>query len=257
VHHARIGLDTANLRVERTTVRAPSSGRVLALVARPGMRLMGLSQGTLQDSSTVVTVYDPAQLQVRADVRYEDLPRVQPGQRVRIESPAAPGDALEGEVLFPTSLADIQKNTLQVKVAIKSPPAVLKPDMLVQVTFLAPEMSQAKRVGSEQLRLMMPRQLIESQDGSPRVWVADRVGRVASRRAIKIGQGMRGDLVEVSEGLNAGDQLISGGREGLSDGQRIHISGEDATLGAEMQLQHQKPAHMPRLTGGDAKSTNP
>ena len=46
-----------------------------------------------------------------------------------------------GTVLFISSEADIQKNTLQVKVAIPDPPDVFKPEMLVDVTFLAPERS--------------------------------------------------------------------------------------------------------------------
>ena len=254
VHHAKVGLDAAQLKVDRMVVQAPSSGRILSLVARPGMRLMGLAQGTLQESSTVVTLYDPALLQVRADVRFEDLPRVQPGQPVRIESPAVPAGGLEGEVLFPTSLADIQKNTLQVKVAIKNPPAVLKPDMLVQVTFLAPESPASKTAGLEQLRLMIPRRLIDTQDGGTRVWLADQVGRVAVRRAVKIGQSMRGELVEVTEGLNAGDKLISGGREGLGEGQRIQIIGEDSALGTEAQLPGAKPNRLQRLTGDEGKS---
>src|SRR5205823_112429 len=109
---AEVAVDAARLRLDRMTVRAPSAGRVLALVARPGTRLMGQAGGTAHDASTVVTLYDPARLQVRADVRLEDVPRVVPGQPVRIETPAAPGGPLAGEVLFLTSQADIQKNTL-------------------------------------------------------------------------------------------------------------------------------------------------
>src|SRR5262249_7411690 len=100
VEQARVAVASARLRLERTTVRAPKGGRGLPLVARPGTGLMGMAQGTYQESSPVVTLYDPASLQVRADVRFEDVPRVQPGQPARIETPAAPGGALEGEVLF-------------------------------------------------------------------------------------------------------------------------------------------------------------
>src|SRR5262249_27054992 len=96
---AKVAESAARLRLERMIVRAPSGGRVLALIARPGMRLMGLAPGSLHDSSSVVTLYDPARLQVRADVRFEDVPRVRVGQPVRIESPAAPGGPLDGEVL--------------------------------------------------------------------------------------------------------------------------------------------------------------
>lgn len=227
---ARVAVQTARLRLERMTVRAPRNGRVLALAARPGMRLMGLAQGTFQESSTVVTLYNPAALQVRADVRFENVPQVQPGQPARIASPAAPGGELEGEVLFATAISDIQKNTLQVKVAIKAPPATLKPDMLVQVTFLAPlgKNDTPKDGGSS--RFLVPRSLVETADGGSWVWLADRAAGLAWKKSIKLGA-VSGELVTVVEGLNAGDKIIASGRDGLRDGARIRVVGEDATLG--------------------------
>jgi multidrug efflux pump subunit AcrA (membrane-fusion protein) len=229
VQQAQVAVDGARLRLERTVVRAPVGGRVLALLARPGMRLMGLVPGSLQDSSTVVSLYDPASLQVRADVRLEDVPRVQSGQPARIETPAVPG-GLDGEVLQATSQANIQKNTLEVKLAVKAPPPVLKPDMLVQVTFLAPTVPDAPATESETLRLLVYRQLVESGESGARVWVADQAAGVARQRSVKLGPAV-GDLVEVTEGLTPADKLIGGGREGLRDGQRIVVTGEDATFG--------------------------
>jgi hypothetical protein len=38
--------------------------------------------------------------------------------------------------------------------------------------------------------------------------------------------------VGVVEGLSPADKLIAGGREGLRDGQRITVTGEDADLAA-------------------------
>jgi hypothetical protein len=121
---------------------------------------------------------------------------------------------------------------LQVKVAIDAPPPVMKPDMLVQVTFLAPEKPKNKLEGSEEpLRLLVPRQLVETSDGGIHVWVADRVNDVARLQAIKLGQAGTEQLVEVVEGLNSMDKLIAGGREGLKAGERITVTGEDTTLG--------------------------
>jgi RND family efflux transporter MFP subunit len=230
LQQAQVAVDTAKLRLERTCVRAPITGRVLALVGRPGMRVMGLALGSLQESSTVVTLYDPASLQVRADVRLEDVPRVRPGQRVKIETPAAPGGPLEGEVLFSTSQADIQKNTLQVKVAIKSPPATIRPDMLVQVTFLALA-TPASATPSETLRLLIPRQLVESEGSDARVWIADQAAGAVHQRIVKLGV-VSGEYVEVIEGLNPADRLIAGGREGLREGERIRVTGEEAGVSA-------------------------
>ena len=82
------------------------------------------------------------------------------GQPASIET-AAHGTAVEGEVLWVTTRADIQKNTLQVKVAINQPPAMITPEMLAQVTFLAPR--QATDTTATRIRkpcdLLIPRVL--------------------------------------------------------------------------------------------------
>jgi RND family efflux transporter MFP subunit len=247
VRQAQVALDSARLRLERMTVRAPISGRVLALAARPGSRLMGQAAHAMQEASTVVSLYDPKVLQVRADVLFEDLPRLQPGQPVRIDSPAVPGRGVEGEVLFATSIADIQKNTLQVKVAIKDPPPVLKPDMLVQVTFLAAARPDAQPAVTETVGVVIPRQLVVSGEGSTRVWLADQAAGVARLRVVKLGRLVSADLVEVVEGLNAADKLIVSGRDGLEDGQRIKVTGEDTSLGTSGAVSSPKPAKLQRL----------
>src|SRR5262249_4144276 len=131
---------------------------------------------------------------------------------------------------FPTAQADRAKNTLEVKVALKAPPSTLRPDMLVQVTFLAPPTPRGAGT-AEPLRLLVPRVLVETGEGGARVWVADQAGGVARLRAVKLGAASA-ELVEVVDGLNAGDRLIAGGREGLREGERITVTGEDTSLGA-------------------------
>jgi hypothetical protein len=213
------------------TVRAPVAGRVLDLVARPGARLAGLATHAGQDSSTVVTLYDPAMLQVRCDVRLEDVARVQPGQPVRIETASAAGP-IEGEVLLITSSASVQKNTLEVKVALGKPPSSVRPEMLVQATFLAVEKPGAKEPQSETAQILLaPRALVEQTAEGSFVWIAAADG-AARRQRIKTGRAS-GDLVEALEGLAPTDRLISGGREQVRDGQRIRITGEDASLGTQ------------------------
>jgi HlyD family secretion protein len=227
---AAAGVDVAGLRLERTVIRAPIAGKILALTSRPGAKLMGLAPAAMADASTVVTMYDPASLQVRADVRLEDVPRVIVGQKVHIET-AALKQHLTGQVITATSLADIQKNTLQVKVAIDNPPPVIKPDMLVQVTFLAPP-QPASGVKSELVtRIAAPIALIEGSGESATAWVANLSAGVAEQRQLTLGQPISQELVEVKAGLAIGDRLISAGREGLKNGERIRVVREDSTIG--------------------------
>ncbi|MEX0715638.1 MAG: efflux RND transporter periplasmic adaptor subunit [Planctomycetaceae bacterium] len=226
---ARLAVDRMQLQLERMVVEAPISGRVLQLIARPGTRVMGLSSDSAQDATSVVSLYDPNMLQVRADVRLEEVPLVQPGQPVRIET-ASSKEPLSGRVLTATSAANIQKNTLEVKVAIETPSPTIRPDMLVTATFLAPDEPEKDPGGSEQRRLLVPRSLVRSSGEGSALWIADPEG-FARLRSVRLGKAGTEELVEVVEGLAPTDKLISGGVENLADGDRITIAGEDAALG--------------------------
>ena len=227
---AELAVRAAALRVERMVVKSPIAGRVLSLVARPGSRLMGMAPAGEQKANAVVTLYDPQMLQLRADVRLEDVPLIQPGQPVQIETASAK-EPIAGKVLYATSEANVQKNTLEVKVALLSPPSTIRPEMLATATFLAPEQPGAEQEDSEQQeRLLIPRRLVESAGDVATVWIAGPDG-VARRKGIRLGKAGTDVLVEALEGLTPTDRLIAGGREGLLDGDRIKITGEDGSIG--------------------------
>lgn len=237
---AEAALESAQLRLERTTILAPCTGKVLSLVARPGSRLMGMERAAMVDASTVLTLYDPQSLQIRADVRLEEVPQVLVGQAVLIETPAVRG-ALKGHVITTTSIADIQKNTLQVKVAVDNPPGLLRPDMLVQVTFLAPRSATGREGAEPPLRLLIPRSLVETAGEQSTVWIVDPVSTRAMRRIVVLGGATEGDLIEATSGLHVGDRVIVSGREALQDGARIQIRGDDRSLGRAGNASHHEP----------------
>ena len=226
---ARLRLRQAELTLERTTVRAPISGRILRLVASPGQRVMGLDANAGQSSSTVVEMYDPARLQVRADVRLEDVPMVVPGAPVEIET-ASSGSVIQGRVLQTTSSANIQKNTLEVKVELIDPPPTVSPEMLVTATFLAPKTASASEEPTETDRIFVPEQLIRSDEGGSFIWVVD-ANNQAVRKSLKTGGISQDGLVEIVEGLNVTDKLISSGGDNLQPGDLVVVSGEDQTIG--------------------------
>jgi multidrug efflux pump subunit AcrA (membrane-fusion protein) len=138
---------------------------------------------------------------------------------------------MAGRVLAVTSTANVQKNTLEVKVAINDPPATIRPEMLVTTAFLAaPRPNTETESGQPPERLLVPRALVDSNERGSVVWIADANGH-ARRRSIRLRRAGTGELVEVTEGLTPTDKLITSGREGLTDGGRIKITGEDASLG--------------------------
>ncbi|MEX2288482.1 MAG: HlyD family efflux transporter periplasmic adaptor subunit [Planctomycetaceae bacterium] len=237
LEQARLVVAEAKLRLDRMTVRAPIDGRVYRLVGQPGTTLSG-GMGVFDnyDGSTVITLYRPEMLQVRVDVRFEDIPQVSLKQPVQIENPALK-EPLRGTVLFVSSLANIQKNTLEVKVAIDNPPAVFKPEMLVDVTFLAPPEAAQPSGPSEEMRLYVLREHIHQDERGAFVWVADQSAGVARRTPVQTNAKATGNgLVEIESGLTISSRIIVVGFEDLSDGDRIRVIGEaqDAAASAAM-----------------------
>ncbi|MDA7905279.1 efflux RND transporter periplasmic adaptor subunit [bacterium] len=217
----------AQLRLQRMTIRAPVDGRVYRLVGLPGARVgsgvMTAMQG--HDGSSVITMYQPESLQIRVDVRFEDIPKVSLGQSVAISNPAM-REPIRGTVLFISSEADIQKNTLQVKVAIDSPPGFFKPEMLVDVTFLAPKQVVDQDASQQELSLLISENLIFSENGNSFVWVANQARGVAEKTEIELGKRGNDEMVEILSGLDIGSRLISGAVDGLENGDRIKVTGE-------------------------------
>lgn len=226
---AKLRLRQAELTLERTVIRSPMDGRILRLVALPGTRVMGLEQSAAQSSSTIVEMYDPKRLQVRADVRLEDVPMVTPGAPVEIET-ASSGKSILGRVLQSTSSANIQKNTLEVKVELVDPPSAVSPEMLVTATFLAPKTESVGKDAKKKERIFVPKQLILNSASGDAIWVVD-ADQLAILKTVNVGGAGTDGLVEIREGLNVTDKLIASGSENLASGDTVRIQGEHQTMG--------------------------
>jgi RND family efflux transporter MFP subunit len=225
VQQMTVAEEESELRLRRMTIRAPVAGRIFQLIGLPGARVGGGVMTAMQghDGGTVVTMYQPQSLQIRVDVRFEDIPKVSLGQSVRIDNPALK-NPIVGSVLFISSEADIQKNTLQIKVAIDDPPSFFKPHMLLDVTFLAPKQTQQNAAAKEELRFYIPSQYISQFEGQDVVWIADQSeGRA---RRVNVVTGIKGSegMVEIESGLNIGSRIITSGWDRLNDGERIVVT---------------------------------
>ena len=227
LEQSRVAVDQSRLALDRMTIRAPVPGRIYQLVAHPGSTVGNqMTQMTKFDGSTVVTMYRPELLQIRVDVRFEDIPKVSLSQPVRINNPAL-SEPVTGKVLFISSEADIQKNTLQVKVEIEEPSPLLKPEMLVDVTFLAPAHQQSETKENTESRIYIPREMVLQDDsGQAYVWIADQDQKIAQQQLIQTSSSSAGPLVEVIQGLNITSRLISSPTAQLQPGDRIQITGE-------------------------------
>jgi multidrug efflux pump subunit AcrA (membrane-fusion protein) len=121
----------------------------------------------------------------------------------------------------------------------------------VQATFLAKGDAGKTAAEGERLRLLAPRQLVESAEGGARVWLVDGVTGTARLRGIKTGM-TSGDLVEILDGLTPADRLIASGREGLREGRRVVVTSEDTSLGITARAAASSAGTPSRLGPGGA-----
>lgn len=214
--------DEAALRLARMEVKAPIDGVVMLLEMAPGAkRMFGMDD---PHSAHVAELYDPSKLQVRVDVPLADAAGLGVGQKAQIVAEVLPDRTFEGVVTRIVHEADIQKNTLQVKVAVSDPVDELKPEMLARVRFFG--LGAATAGAGESTRLYVPSRLLQERDGEhAQVWIVDKGRGAALRRDVTVG-GAQGDDVEVTSGLAPGDAVIDAPPAGLADGDPVRVTGE-------------------------------
>lgn len=218
-------VERRRLALERTRIVAPVAGRILRLLAAPGQQRMLGSDNP--DSGTIAYLYDPERLQARIDVPLAEAARMQVDQAVRVRTNFLPDTVFRGTVTRITGEADLQRNTLQAKVAIHDPDERLRPDMLCRAEFLAPARQGAVAQGAlgsatERVRLFVPEGALLDREGTRAgVWVLDEERRRVERREVTLGQQARAGFLRVREGLSPGDRVVVNPPEDLKSGMRV------------------------------------
>ena len=211
----------AALRLERMEVRAPAGGVVMTRLVEPGSKLMLGSDNPR--SAQVVRLYDPQRLQVRVDIPLVDAAKVGVGQPAEVIVDVLPDRVFQGHVTRMVHEADVQKNTLQVKVAIENPSPEIMPETLARARFLSNPGVEASAAGTTAQRLFVPKAAVLEAAGVSFVWLADQVDQVARRRPVTLGRARLEDWVAISAGVQPGDRLIVNAPADLVEGQRIRL----------------------------------
>lgn len=218
--------DEARLRLDRMEVRAPISGFVQRRLRVPGDKVL-LSMDD-PHSNHIVHIYDPSRLQVRVDVPLADAANIFDGQRCQVVVDVLPDRVFSGRVLRITHEADIQKNTLQVKVQVNEPSPVLRPEMLARVKFLPDASDGASAAGPGSVdTVLVHGDCIDGRDGrdASRVWVVrERRGNLGVAHPLPVVvRTTDSPWLRVESHLRPGDLLVAN-PSGLAPGQRVRMS---------------------------------
>ncbi|MEX0330599.1 MAG: efflux RND transporter periplasmic adaptor subunit [Puniceicoccaceae bacterium] len=232
VEEAQVRLATAKLEYDRMVIRAPVTGIVQRLMVAPGQKKVLMADNP--ESATVALLYQPEHLQARIDVPIAEAYRLVPGQAVLVESEFLPGQELRGYIQRIVGEADLQRNTLQVKVKIENPPATLRPEILCRARFLdskvvgsdgTPVKASAETMvsgSSTGLRLLVPVAALFDRNGQrASTWVVAPDGNRASLREVALLGEERDGYAFIQSGLLPGDRVIVRSSGNLKEGKRI------------------------------------
>lgn len=198
---AEARLENVELNLSRTEVRAPVAGKIVARNAKIG------AIATAAGQPMFVIIRDAA-LELRADVAETDLLRLAKDQRAALRA-VGMAEALTGTVRLVEPAIDPVTRLGRARIAIDSPGDVLRTGMFVE----------AEIVVAEREALAVP---VTSIGSSPEGSTVMRVKDGVVERVI-VQTGIRdGGLVEVTDGLSAGDTVVTKAGAFVRSGDRIN-----------------------------------
>ena len=206
---ADAALRSAEFNASFSRIQAPADGVILAKLAQSG-ELVAPGQPVV-----VVGATDRGWV-VKAALTDRQIVYVSPGNRGRVSFDAFPDRAFAAEVTMVASAADPRSGTFEIELGVVQPAGVrFAQGMLGRVSL-----DQAP--SRPALPAVPVAALLEADREHAFVYVLTPDARSARRVAIHIGR-MSGGVVEVADGVHAGDRVVIEGAAYLRDGARVRV----------------------------------
>lgn len=164
-----------------------------------------ITLGEVVDSNRdAFTVADPSRILVLANLYGRDIGRVEAGDVAEVRAPVPDHPAFEGRVRSVNAALDPASNTAPARIEIANPGGLLRANMFVWVEIAAD-------LGRE--GVTVPATAVQQTEGGPVAFVRTAENRF-EKRVLKLGV-QRSDWVEVTEGVAAGETVVTDGSFGL------------------------------------------
>lgn len=197
-------VDQLRKEVADADIKAPNEGIVSA---KP------LEQGVWITAGTeVVTIVDLSKAKVRVNLTESEVYQVTKGQSIKITADVYPGKIFHGTVTFISPQSDEVHNYLVEAEVDHTQQSLLRSGTFVQVDF--------SKMTDKQV-LLIPREALTQSTKSAAVYVVE--NNIAHWRDIQTGQ-QSGSMIQVTNGLRAGEQLVVSGQINLKEGSPVSIS---------------------------------
>jgi RND family efflux transporter MFP subunit len=214
VSAAQAALKAADVQIDYTLIRSPFNAVVLTKNADIGDIITPLGAAANAKAS-VVTLADMDSLQVEVDVSESNIGKIKIGQPCDIQLDSLPDMRFRGQAHMIVPTADRTKATVMVKVSFMDKDPRILPEMSAKVAFLsraATDDEMKSFTGLNKSALVM-------KNDTPKLFVVQ--GNIAREVTVKTGRQL-GDMVEILDGVRAGDKVVMKPPDNLHNGSKIN-----------------------------------
>ena len=198
----KVQLNTARAALNDAVITSPITGVVNSRNVEPGTMLMGgLPPFTIVSENTV---------EVRVEVTQSVINSVNVGDTVTVFVPATQNESFPGQVMTVSPAANGTR-TFTVAVNVDNQTGTIRPGMFAEVLFTMHEIQNG---------IIIPRQAVLTQGADTVVYLAN--GESAKRTYVTTGLD-DGMVIEITSGLQAGDELIITGQNFVNHGTLINV----------------------------------
>ena len=206
---AKADVSAARARQSDRLIRAPFSGVVGLSDIAPG--------AVINPGAAIVTLDDLSAIRVDFQVPDRFLASVHQGQAVTASVDSFPGLEVHGVIARLDTRIDERTRALTARAEFPNPSQALKPGMMLHVGI-----AKGTKTG-----LSAPETAVSVQGDNAFVYAASKAGKkmVADQRVVVTGVRQEG-LVEIKEGVAAGDMIVADGLNKVQPGQPIRPAGK-------------------------------
>jgi multidrug efflux pump subunit AcrA (membrane-fusion protein) len=200
-------------------VRAPIAGTIVSLTGRQGL--------TVNQAVPLARISARNALEIQLYAPEKFISRMSPGLSCEISFDAFPGMEFQGRVSSVSPTVDPVSRTMELRAVVDNSGSQLKPGMFAQVKIITKEKDNIVKVPSAAMVQRFGENLVFVVQDDP----ASPTGKTVKRKAVKAGI-LIDNVLEIEEGLTAGDEVVIRGQSLLEDGSCVNVVEKTAALSA-------------------------
>ena len=210
------GVEQMRSMIAKKTVRAPFDGQL-------GIRQVNVGQ-MINSGQQVVQLTSLDSLFADFALPQQYLGQLKPGLDVHVTTDALPGRVFDGKVTAINSMVDSSTRNITLQATLENPEHALRPGMFAKAEVTLPEKHKA---------LVVPGSAISYAPFGDSVFVIEKKkdektgkeSQMIRQQFVRVGEA-RGDLVAITQGLKAGETIVSTGVFKLRNGMTVTINND-------------------------------